>query len=87
MKTAKVGGLGATLLFTFLCTSALADTPTTNGNVVRADAHAPAGVMLDHMHHAGEVMIGYRLNKCEHNAQTSQTSLARNDGLTSLLHV
>jgi Putative MetA-pathway of phenol degradation len=25
-----------------------------------ADAHAPAGVMLDHMHKAGEFMVGYR---------------------------
>jgi len=26
----------------------------------RADSHAPAGVMADHMHKAGEVMVGYR---------------------------
>lgn len=29
----------------------------------RADDHAPAGVMADHMHKAGEVMIGLRLSR------------------------
>jgi hypothetical protein len=31
-----------------------------SGSVPLADQHAPAGVMFDHMHKAGEVMVGYR---------------------------
>ncbi len=39
-----------------LSTPALAD----DGHGPWADGHAPAGVMLDHMHKAGEFMVGYR---------------------------
>ena len=31
-----------------------------NSNVIRADSHAPIGVMGDHTHHKGEVMLAYR---------------------------
>jgi hypothetical protein len=30
------------------------------GSILLADQHAPAGVMFDHMHKAGEVMVGFR---------------------------
>jgi len=35
----------------------------TDPNGPRADDHAPAGVMYDHMHKAGDVMIGLRLSR------------------------
>ncbi|MEL6980295.1 MAG: transporter [Pseudomonadota bacterium] len=34
--------------------------PHDHGGVVRADSHAPIGVMGDHMHKAGEFMLSYR---------------------------
>ena len=40
-----------------VCSAALADQP---GSGPLADSHAPAGVMYDHMHKAGEWMVGYR---------------------------
>jgi hypothetical protein len=30
------------------------------GSILLADQHAPAGVLFDHMHKAGEVMVGFR---------------------------
>lgn len=40
---------------------AMAQADTGRQNSARADSHAPAGVMADHGHAAGEWMIGYRL--------------------------
>ena len=39
------------LIFSFLVSSSL---------WARPDEHAPAGVMLDHSHRQGELMVGYR---------------------------
>ncbi|MFN3868934.1 MAG: transporter [Hyphomicrobiaceae bacterium] len=36
----------------------------------RADDHAPAGVMLDHMHKAGEFMVGYRYGYSRQSGET-----------------
>lgn len=49
-------GLGATLLG--LASAAHADPISGPGPL--ADQHAPAGVMFDHMHKAGEIMVGFR---------------------------
>ncbi len=60
MKTFKSKGLTAALLATLSFAPAHADNDKTSGSAIRADGHAPAGVMLDHMHSAGEFMVGYR---------------------------
>lgn len=49
---------------TLLSLNALAHTEGGNAwTGARPDGHAPAGVMGDHMHKAGEWMIGYRYNR------------------------
>ncbi|MDR2214128.1 MAG: transporter [Pseudomonadales bacterium] len=48
--------LGGSAIWLLAATPSLADT----GTAPLPDGHAPAGVMVDHMHNAGEFMIGYR---------------------------
>ncbi|MEZ5993376.1 MAG: transporter [Planctomycetota bacterium] len=50
------------------------DMPET-GDHSRADSHAPIGVMGDHMHHAGEFMLGYRFMLMEMRGMREGTSL------------
>lgn len=47
----------ALLLLSFSATAVLADRPMAP---MRADGHAPIGVMGDHRHHAGGLMLSYR---------------------------
>lgn len=48
------------LVAALLAPSAHADDPASTGSANRPDAHAPIGVMGDHMHRAGEWMASYR---------------------------
>lgn len=55
----------ATFALLALATNAQAD------DLSRPDAHAPIGVMGDHTHHAGEVMLSYRYMDMEMNGNRS----------------
>jgi len=58
--------IGAVALATASVNTAIAD--DIGGNKpVRADTHAPIGVMADHTHNAGEWMLSYRLMRMEMN--------------------
>ncbi|MEM0922863.1 MAG: transporter [Pseudomonadota bacterium] len=53
-------GLGAVALGLLLGHGAQADAVHSGTGPIRADGHAPIGVMGDHMHKAGEIMFAYR---------------------------
>ncbi len=50
---------------------------------LRADSHAPAGVMFEHVHKQGEMMIGYRVEQTvqQGGLLNGSKSLAANDAL------
>ncbi|WP_435960917.1 transporter [Immundisolibacter sp.] len=54
-----------------LCQAASADAPT---QTARADAHAPIGVMADHLHHGDEWMVGYRFMRSYQDALRDGTN-------------
>ena len=37
--------------------------PTLSAQAAQADGHAPAGVMFEHVHKAGEFMLGYNAQR------------------------
>ncbi len=43
------------------------------------DGHAPAGVMVDHMHKAGEVMVGYRYSYSRNDGDFLNGTSSKND--------
>lgn len=57
----------ATLVACTLSSVAMAHEDEHMNHVVRADGHAPAGVMFEHMHGKGSVMVGYNAQRLEQN--------------------
>lgn len=62
VKTALATSLACTL-----SSVAMAHSDEHSTHVVRADGHAPAGVMFDHMHGKGSMMVGYNAQRLEQN--------------------
>ena len=60
-------------LFTF-ATNAKADSLSLNDNGLRADSHAPIGIMGDHMHNKGEWMLSYRYMRMDMEGNRNGTS-------------
>lgn len=58
------------------CPQALADS---GGPAPLPDTHAPAGVMVDHMHKAGEFMLGYRYSYSRSDGDTLHGTDAASD--------
>lgn len=57
----------ATLVACTLSSVAMAHEDEHMNHAVRADGHAPAGVMFEHMHGKGSVMVGYNAQRLEQN--------------------
>ncbi|MDX2308258.1 MAG: transporter [Hyphomicrobium sp.] len=60
----------ASALLALVTGSTLSPALAHDGQGPRPDGHAPAGVMVDHMHKAGEFMVGYRYQWSQFSGDT-----------------
>jgi len=79
MKQLLCGAAGAALL---ACAPAFAHEP----GAVRADSHAPIGVMGDHIHEKGEWMVSYRVMRMEMEGSRDGTDSLTPDEITGFAH-
>lgn len=77
LRLLRAMGLGACASFGLAAGAALADSGhggTSPDAPIRADGHAPIGVMGDHLHSKGEVMLSYRFMRMEMDGNRIGTS-------------
>ncbi|MEM6480518.1 MAG: transporter [Pseudomonadota bacterium] len=77
VKYLRGAAIGACTVLGLATTAALADSAHSGHSpdaAIRADGHAPIGVMGDHLHKRGEVMLSYRFMRMEMDGSRIGTS-------------